>query len=44
MLNILLVDDERVVSDVLQEILVMLGHHVETAPDSGHHGYSDAWR
>ena len=33
MLNILLVDDERVVSDVLQEILVMLGHHVETAPD-----------
>ena len=33
MLNILLVDDESVVSDVLQEILSMLGHHVEIAPD-----------
>jgi CheY-like chemotaxis protein len=33
MLNILLVDDESVVSEVLKEILVMLGHHVETAPD-----------
>ena len=33
MLNILLVDDESVVSEVLKEILVMLGHQVETAPD-----------
>ena len=33
MLNILLVDDEGVVSDVLQQILSLLGHHVETAPD-----------
>jgi len=37
MLNILLVDDEGVVSDVLQQILTLLGHHVETAPD-GHEG------
>lgn len=33
MLNILLVDDEGVVSDVLQQILSRLGHRVETAPD-----------
>jgi CheY-like chemotaxis protein len=33
MLNILLVDDEGVVSEVLKEILFMLGHQVETAPD-----------
>lgn len=33
MLNILLVDDETVVSDVLEEILNLLGHRVETAPD-----------
>ena len=31
MLNILLVDDESVVSDVLQQILTLLGHRVETA-------------
>lgn len=31
MLKILLVDDESFVSEVLQEILTRLGHHVETA-------------
>jgi CheY-like chemotaxis protein len=31
MLRILLVDDESFVSEVLQEILNRLGHHVETA-------------
>jgi CheY-like chemotaxis protein len=37
MLKILLVDDEGVVIDVLKQILVRLGHHVETAP-GGHEG------
>lgn len=33
MLNILLVDDESMVSDVLKQILTLLGHYVETTPD-----------
>lgn len=37
MLNILLVDNESVVSEVLRQILSRLGHRVETASD-GHEG------
>ena len=37
MLKILLVDDEGSVVDVLKQILIRLGHHVETAP-GGHEG------
>jgi CheY-like chemotaxis protein len=36
-LNILLVDDEDMVIDVLRQLLVRLGHQVETAP-GGHEG------
>lgn len=39
MLNILVVDDERMVADVLKQILIRLGHRVETAP-GGHQGIS----
>jgi two-component system capsular synthesis sensor histidine kinase RcsC len=31
-LNILLVDDEGIIVDVLKQILIRLGHNVETAP------------
>lgn len=37
MLNILLVDDESVISEALQKILSRLGHRVEIASD-GHEG------
>lgn len=37
MYNILIVDDEHIVSDVLQEILSRFGYHTEVAP-GGHQG------
>jgi two-component system response regulator PilR (NtrC family) len=37
MYNILIIDDEQIVSDVLQEILSRFGYHAEVAP-GGHQG------
>ena len=37
MYNVLIVDDEQIVSDVLQEILSRFGYHAEVAP-GGHQG------